>query len=178
MRKYDLFSQIMNSIKKKLKLINEIWILMTWWTMNMYMIHEYNQFWSWSKSVNSSIKKSHWSNANYKIINCFIKIISSSQTLNFYNLKFLNLLTMLWLLNIQITQRSTKLYNKSIIDLWCTILYENMYDSAQHVLEKRADTWKNKIYCNSCLFLYDDDEISWLILSSIYQIIMIIQISW
>ena len=39
-------------------------------------------------------------------------------------------------------------------------LCEDMYDSVQHVLEKRADMQRNKIYCDSCLFLYDNDEIS------------------
>ena len=152
--------------------------MIIWWTTNTCMIYEYNQFWLWSKSVNNSIKRSHWSNMNYKIINYFIKIISSFQTSNFYNLKFLNLLTMSQLLNIQIMQKFTKLYNKFIIDLWCTILYENMYDSAQHVLKKRAGTQRSKMYCNPCLFLCDNGEISQLTSSSTYQIAMIIQISW
>ena len=114
LKKYDLFLQIMNSMKRKLKLINKIWILIIWWITNTYMIHEYNQFWSQSKSVNSSIKKSCWLNAKYKTINYFIIIISSSQILNLYNLKFLNLLMMSQLLNIQITM---KLYNEFTINL-------------------------------------------------------------
>jgi len=39
-------------------------------------------------------------------------------------------------------------------------LCKDMYNSAQHVLEKRADIQRSKMYCNSCLFLCDDDEIS------------------
>ena len=117
LKKYDLCLQIINSIKKKLKLINEIWILTIWWTTNTCMTHEYNWFWLQSKSINNSIKKSYWLNAKCKIINCFIMIILSFWTSNFYNLKFLNLLMMLWLLNIQIMWKLMKLYNKSIINL-------------------------------------------------------------
>ena len=122
LKRYDLFSQITNSMKKKLKLINEIWILMIWWIMNTYMTHEYNQFWSQSKSVNNNIKKSYWLNMKYEITDCFITIILSFWTSNFYDLRFLNLLMISWLLNIQITWKFMKLYNKSIINLWCTIL--------------------------------------------------------
>jgi hypothetical protein len=122
LKKYDLFSQITNSIKRKLKSINEIWILITWWIMNMCMIYKYNWFWSQSKSVNSSIKKSCWLNAKCEIINCFIMIILLFWTLNFYNLKFLNLLMMSQLLNIQTVQKFMKLYNEFITDLWCMIL--------------------------------------------------------
>ena len=168
----------MNSMKRKLKSINEIWILTTWWIMNTCMIHEYNQFWSQSKSVNSSIKKSHWLNAKCEITNYFIIIILLFQTSNFYDLKFLNLLTISQLLNIQIMQKFMKLYNKSTTDLWCMILWKNMYDSVQHVLKKKANTWKNKIYYDSCLFLCDDEETSWLTSLLIYQITIIIWISW
>ncbi len=168
----------MNSMKRKLKSTNEIWILTTWWTMNMHMIHEYNQFWSWSKSVNNNIRRSCWLNAKYKTIDYSIKKISLFWTLNFYNLRFLNLLMMQWWLNIQIMQRSTKLYNKFTTDLWYMILWEDMYNSVQHALKKRADTQRSKMYCNSCLFLCNDNKISQLTSSSIYQITMIIQISW
>ena len=178
LKKYDLFSQIMNSIKRKLKLINEIWILTTWWITNMCMTHEYNQFWLQSKSVNSSIKRSCWLNMKCEITNYSIMIILSFQTSNFYNLRFLNLLTMSQLLNIQITWKLTKLYNNSITDSWCMTLWENMYNSVQHALEKKTDIWKNKMYYNSCSFLCDDDETSWLTLSLIYQIAMTIQMSW
>ena len=54
------------------------------------------------------------------------------------------------------------------------ILWENMYDSVQHVLEKKVDIQKNKIYYNSCSFLYDNEETSWLTLLLIYQIAIII----
>ena len=165
-------------MKKKLKLINETWILTTWWTMNTHMTHEYNWFWSQSKSVNDSIKKSCWLNAKYETTDYFIMIILLSQTSNLYNLRFLNLLMMLQLLNIQITWRLTKLYNNFTTDSWCMILWEDMYNSIQHALKKRADTWKNKMYYNSCSFLYNDDKIFWLTLSLIYQIIMTIQMSW
>ena len=36
------------------------------------------------------------------------------------------------------------------------ILWEDMYDSVQYVLEKKLDMWKNKMYYNSCLFQCDD----------------------
>ena len=117
LRKYNLFSQITNLMKRKLKSINEIWILTIWWIMNMYMIHEYNWFWSQSKLANSSIKRSCWLNAKYKTTDCSIVIILLFWTLNFYDLRFLNLLTMLQLLDIQTAWRFTKLYNKSITDL-------------------------------------------------------------
>ena len=117
LKKYNLFSWITNSIKRKSKLTNKIWISIIWWIMNMYMIHEYNQFWSQSKQINSSIKKSHWLNVKFETINYFIEIILWFQTLNFYDLKFLNLLTMLQLLNIQTAWKLMKLYNKSITDL-------------------------------------------------------------
>ena len=122
LKKYNLFSWIMNSMKRKLKLINKIWILIIWWTTNIHMTYEYNWFWLQSKSVNDSIKKSHWLNVKCKMIDCFITVISSFWISNFYNLKFLNLLTMSWLLNTQTAWKFIKLYNKSITDLWCTIL--------------------------------------------------------
>ena len=53
-------------------------------------------------------------------------------------------------------------------------LWENMYNSAQHALKKKADMQRSKIYYDSCLFSYNNDKISWLTSSSIYQIIMII----
>ena len=40
LRKYDLFSLTLNLTKMNLKLTNEIWILMNWWTTNTHMIHE------------------------------------------------------------------------------------------------------------------------------------------
>ena len=168
----------MNSMKRKLKLINKIWILIIWWITNTYMIHEYNQFWSQSKLINSSIKKSCWLNVKYETIDYFIIIILLFWILNFYNLRFLNLLMMLWLLNIQIMWRFIKLYNKSTTNLWCMILCKNMYNSAQHVFKKKADTWKSKMYCNSCLFLCNNDKISQLTSSLIYQVTMITQILW
>ena len=76
LKRYDLFLQITNSMKKKLKLINEIWILITWWTINTCMTHEYNWFWSWSKSVNDSIRRSYWLNIKYKIIKHNISSLS------------------------------------------------------------------------------------------------------
>jgi hypothetical protein len=43
------------------------------------------------------------------------------------------------------------------------ILWEDMYDFVQHVLKKRLNMQKSKIYYDSCLFLCDDDEIfDWL----------------
>ena len=58
------------------------------------------------------------------------------------------------------------------------ILYENIYDSVQHALEKKADMQRSKIYYDSYLFLCNDDEISWLTLLSIYQVTMITWMLW
>ena len=143
--------------------------------MNMHMIHEYNWFWSQSKSVNDSIKKSCWLNVKCKMTDYSITIILLFWTLNLYNLKFLNLLMMLWLLNIQIMWKLMKLYNKFITNLWCMILWEDMYNSIWYVLKKKLDMWKSKMYYDFCLFQCDNDEISQLTLLSIYWIAMTIQ---
>ena len=126
--------------------------------MNTCTIYKYNWFWLWLKLINDSIKKSHWLNVKCEMTNYFIIIILLFWTSNFYDLKFLNLLTISQLLNIQIMQKLTKLYNNSITNSWCIILWEDMYNSIQHAFEKRADTWKNKIYYNSYLFLCDNDK--------------------
>ncbi len=57
-------------------------------------------------------------------------------------------------------------------------LWEDIYNSVQHAFKKKADTQRSKMYYNSCSFLYNNDKTSWLTSLSIYQIVMIIQISW
>ena len=165
-------------MKRKLKSTNEIWILTTWWTMNMHMIHGYNQFWPRSKPANGNIRRSRWLNAKYETIDCSIEETSSSRTLNLYDLRSLNLPTMQRWPDTQAAQRPKKLYNEPTTGLWCMTLWEDMYDPVRHALEERAGTQRSKVYCDPCLFLCDDGEISQLTSSSTYQIAMVIRISW